>query len=159
EPGESYDLETECGAGGCQQAAGDFLFHCHIASHYDAGMVSFIRVFDTQQSSLATVPGRTAKPQAVTSAGLLGKTGEGKTVGRQRKLTTPHPQVAPESLAEGTPPPQGVPSGQEDATVWNWTKGGTSSAPVYMSEPESSFSWADYTPPNPGQRDPIMFDP
>ena len=54
EPGESYDLETECGAGGCQQAAGDFLYHCHIAAHYDAGMVGYIRVFDTQQSE----PGR-----------------------------------------------------------------------------------------------------
>jgi hypothetical protein len=67
EPGESYDLETECGAGGCQQAAG--------------------------------------------------------------------------------------------ATVWNWTKGGTASAPVYFREPEDTTSWADYTPPNPGKRDPILFDP
>src|SRR5262249_49699471 len=31
EPGESYDRGTECGAGGCQQAASDFPFHCHIA--------------------------------------------------------------------------------------------------------------------------------
>lgn len=159
EPGESYDLETECGAGGCQQAAGDFLFHCHIASHYDAGMVSFIRVFDTQQSSLATVPGRTAKPQAVTSAGLLGKTIEGKTVVLASQLTNPNTQVSLESLVEGQLPPQGVPFNSQDATVWNWTKGGTATAPVYMGEPESTFSWPDYTPPNPGQRDPIMFDP
>lgn len=159
EPGESYDLETECGAGGCQQAAGDFLFHCHIASHYDAGMVSFIRVFDTQQANLATVPGRTPKPQAVTSAGLLGKTVEGKTVVLQSQLTNPNTQVALESLVEGQLPPQGVRLNAEDATVWNWTKGGTSTAPVYMGEPESTFSWPDYTPPNPGQRDPIMFDP
>jgi FtsP/CotA-like multicopper oxidase with cupredoxin domain len=159
EPGESYDLETECGAGGCQQAAGDFLFHCHIASHYIAGMVSFIRVFDTLQSSLATVPGRTAKPQAVTSAGLLGKTVEGKTVVLQSQLTNPSTQVALESLVEGQLPPQGVRLNAQDATVWNYTKGGTSTAPVYMGEPESTFSWADYTPPNPGQRDPILFDP
>ncbi len=80
EPGESYNLETECGAGGCQQAAGDFLFHCHIAAHYDSGMVGFIRVFDTAQPNLATVPGRAARPAAVTSAGLIGKVIEGKTV-------------------------------------------------------------------------------
>ncbi len=30
-PGESYNLEIEGGAGGVQQAAGDFLYHCHIA--------------------------------------------------------------------------------------------------------------------------------
>ena len=159
EPGESYDLETECGAGGCQQAAGDFLFHCHIASHYDSGMVSFIRVFDTQQSDLATVPGRTAKPQAVTSDGLLGKTIEGKTVVLQSQLTDPSTQVSLESLVEGQLPPQGVRNNAQDATVWNWTKGGTASAPVYFREPEDTTSWADYTPPNPGQRDPILFDP
>ena len=48
-PTESYTLEHECGAGGCQQAAGDFLFHCHIGNHYIAGMWSFWRVFDTVQ--------------------------------------------------------------------------------------------------------------
>ena len=38
-PGESYNLEIEGGAGGVQQAAGEFLFpHCHIASHYVSGM-------------------------------------------------------------------------------------------------------------------------
>jgi len=159
EPGESYDLETECGAGGCQQAAGDFLFHCHIAAHYDAGMVSFIRVFDTQQADLATVPGRTAKPRAVTSDGLLGKTIEGKTVVLQSQLTDPSTQVSLESLVEGQLPPQGVRNNAQDATVWNWTKGGTASAPVYFREPEDTTSWADYTPPNPGRRDPILFDP
>ena len=159
EPGESYDLETECGAGGCQQAAGDFLFHCHIAAHYDAGMVSYIRVYDTQQSSLATVPGRTAKPAAVTSAGLIGKVIGGKTVVDQSNLTNPNTQVSLESLVEGQLPPQGVPFNAEDATVWNWAKSGPATAPVYLGEPESTFSWADYTPPNPGQRDPIMFDP
>ena len=159
EPGESYDLETECGAGGCQQAAGDFLFHCHIAAHYDAGMVSYIRVYDTQQSSLMTVPGRTAKPAAVTSAGLIGKVIEGKTVVDQSNLTNPNTQVSLESLVEGQLPPQGVPFNAEDATVWNWAKSGPATAPIYLGEPESTFSWADYTPPNPGQRDPIMFDP
>src|ERR1017187_8726842 len=80
QPGESYDLETECGGGGCQQAAGDYLYHCHIAAHYVAGMVGFLRVFDTQQPNLATVRGRTPRAQAVNSAGLVGRGIEGKTV-------------------------------------------------------------------------------
>ena len=37
-PSEVMDLETECGSGLCQRLAGDFLFHCHVAHHYVAGM-------------------------------------------------------------------------------------------------------------------------
>ncbi len=159
EPGETYSLETECGGGGCQQSAGDFLYHCHIAAHYDAGMVGFLRVFNTQQANLATLPGRTAVPTAVTSAGLIGKVINGKTVVPQSQFTNPSTQISLESMVEGELPPQGVPTGQEDATVWNWIKGGTTTAPVYMGEPEDTISWANYTAPNPGQRDPIMFDP
>jgi len=157
EPGESYNLETECGAGGCQQAAGDFLYHCHIAAHYDSGMVGFIRVFDTAQPNLSAVPGRAAKPAAVTSAGLLGKVVEGKTVVLQ--VTDPSTQVSLQSLVTGQLPPQGVRLNSQDATVWDWTWGGTSTQPIALGEPESTVSWPDYTPPNPGQRDPIMFDP
>jgi hypothetical protein len=159
EPGESYDLETECGAGGCQQAAGDFLFHCHIAAHYDSGMVGFIRVFDTAQSNLDTVPGRTAKPAAVNSAGLIGKVIGGKTVVPADQLTDPSTQVSLESLVEGQLPPPGVRLNSQDATVWDWVKSGTANAPVYLGEPEDTHSWADYTAPNPGQRPQIMFDP
>jgi FtsP/CotA-like multicopper oxidase with cupredoxin domain len=159
EPGESYDLETECGAGGCQQAAGDFLFHCHIAAHYDDGMVSYIRVFDTQQPTLATVPGRTAKPQAVTSAGLIGKVIEGKTVVPQDQLTNPNTQVSVQSLVTNQLPPQGVRFNSQDATVWNWAWGGTADQPIALGEPEDTTSWPDYTAPTPGQRPQIMFDP
>jgi hypothetical protein len=159
EPGESYDLETECGAGGCQQAAGDFLFHCHIAAHYDSGMVGFIRVFDTAQPNLASVPGRAAKPAAVNSAGLIGKVIGGKTVVPQAQLTNPNTQVSLESLVEGQLPPPGVRLDAQDATVWDWVKSGTATAPVYLGEPEDTHSWANYTAPNPGQRPQIMFDP
>ena len=159
EPGESYDLETECGAGGCQQAAGDFLYHCHIAAHYDAGMVGYIRVFDTQQPDLPTVPGRTAKPQAVTSAGLIGKVIEGKTVVPQDQLTNPSTQVSVQQLVSSQLPPQGARFNQEDSTVWDWTWGGTADQPVALGEPEDTHVWADYTAPNPGQRPQIMFDP
>src|ERR687885_1918819 len=58
-PGESYDLEIEGGAGGLQQGAGEFLFHCHIAKHYVGGMWAFWRVFDTLQPDLAPLPDRT----------------------------------------------------------------------------------------------------
>src|ERR687890_980796 len=61
-PGESYDLEIEGGAGGLQQGAGEFLFHCHIAKHYVGGMWSFWRVFDTKQPDLAGLPDRPQLP-------------------------------------------------------------------------------------------------
>jgi manganese oxidase len=158
-PGESYLLVHECGAGGCQQAAGDYLFHCHIAPHYIDGMLSFMRVFDTLQPGLATLPGRTAKPAAVNSAGLIGKVIEGKTVVPQSQLTDPSTQVSLESLVEGQLPPQGVRQNPQDATVWNWLKSGTSSQPVYLGEPEDTTSWPEFTSPNPGVRPQIMFDP
>ena len=159
EPGESYSLETECGGGGCQQSPGDFLYHCHIAAHYDDGMVGFMRVFNTHQANLATLPARTAMPDAVTSAGLIGKVISGKTVVPQDQFTNPSTQISLESLVEGELPPQGVRNDQEDSTVWNWAKGGTADAPLYLGEPEDTTSWANYTAPNPGQRDPIMLDP
>ncbi|MFN7147749.1 MAG: multicopper oxidase domain-containing protein, partial [Myxococcota bacterium] len=71
-PGNAYDLEHECGAGGCQQAAGDFLYHCHIGHHYVAGMWSFWRVFDTEQPDLATLPDMAPPPVGVPSTGLVG---------------------------------------------------------------------------------------
>jgi len=49
-PSEALDLETECGSGLCQQLAGDFLFHCHVAHHYVAGMWGYWRVYNTLQS-------------------------------------------------------------------------------------------------------------
>jgi manganese oxidase len=159
QPGESYNLEHECGAGGCQQAAGDFLFHCHIANHYIAGMLGFARVFDTQQPNLATVPSRTPKPQAVNSAGLIGLTIQGKTVVPRSQFTDPGTQIALEDLVEGQLPPQGTRLNPQDATVWNWVKGGTSSAPVYFGEPEDTHVWADFQSLSPGQRVQILFDP
>ena len=73
-PGESYNLEIEGGAGGVQQGAGDFLFHCHIAEHYVSGMWSVWRVYDTLQPDLAPLPDRPRRPQAVDSTGLIGQT-------------------------------------------------------------------------------------
>lgn len=164
-PMEGFTLEHECGAGGCQQAAGDFLFHCHIAHHYIAGMWGMWRVFDTAQSNLARLPGRAAAPTAVNSAGLLGRVIEGKTVVLQANLTSPSTQVALEALVEGQLPPQGTrfatPTGPDpdDATVWDWQKGGTATAPVYLGEPETAAVWDNYRSPTPGVRPEILFNP
>jgi hypothetical protein len=154
-PEESYSLEHECGAGGCQQAAGDFLYHCHIAHHYIAGMWGFWRVYDTRQPNLATIPGRAAAPVAVDSAGLLGRQIMGKTVVLRSALTNPSTQVALEDLVESQIPPQGVRLDDEDATVWNWAKEGN----VYKGEPEDTRVWQNYTSPTPGERPTIMFNP
>ncbi len=48
-PSEALDLETECGSGLCQWLAGDFLFHCHVAHHYVAGMWGYWRVYNSMQ--------------------------------------------------------------------------------------------------------------
>jgi FtsP/CotA-like multicopper oxidase with cupredoxin domain len=158
-PAESYDARIECGAGGCQQAAGDFLWHCHIAHHYIAGMWAFWRVFDTRQSNLAVIPGRTTPPDAVTSQFLLGKTIEGKTVVPRAGLNDPNTQVAVEDLVERQLPPQGVRLNNEDATVWDWQLAGTPAAPLYNGEPESTDVWPNFQSPTPGQRNPILFNP
>jgi FtsP/CotA-like multicopper oxidase with cupredoxin domain len=158
-PEETYNLEHECGAGGCQQAAGDFLFHCHIAHHYIAGMWSFWRVFDTRQADLATLPGRAQAPAAVDSAGLLGRQIGGRTVVLRANVTNASTQVALEDLVESQIPPQGVRVDDEDATVWNWTKEGTATAPVYKGEPEDTRVWANFSSTAPGVRPAIQFNP
>ncbi|WNM58451.1 hypothetical protein [Candidatus Nitrospira allomarina] len=67
-PSEALDLETECGSGLCQQLAGDFLFHCHVAHHYIAGMWGYWRVYNTIQAGRSPQrydagPSRIAGPQ------------------------------------------------------------------------------------------------
>jgi FtsP/CotA-like multicopper oxidase with cupredoxin domain len=158
-PVETYNLEHECGAGGCQQAVGDFLYHCHIAQHYIAGMFGIWRVFDTRQSDLAVIPGRAAPPNAVTSQFLLGLNIGGKTVVPRAGLNNPATQIAVEDLVEGQIPPQGARFSDTDATVWDWQKAGTPAAPLYLAEPEDTTVWQDYTSPTPGARNPILFNP
>jgi hypothetical protein len=55
-PGETFNVELNHGAGGAQAAVGDFVFHCHIAEHYFAGMWGIRRVFDTLQPDLWELP-------------------------------------------------------------------------------------------------------
>jgi hypothetical protein len=167
-PQESFNLEHECGAGGCQQSVGDFLYHCHIAHHYIAGMWGIWRVFNTAQEGLAALPGD-AKPAAgVTSAQLLGRKIEGKTV--VVNVTNPNTQIALADLVEASLPPQGARLDKHDATVWDWVVSGPANAPVYLSEPDYGDvtlappfaqvrSWENYRSDTPGQRPPILFDP
>jgi manganese oxidase len=172
-PMESYTAEIECGAGGCQQAAGDFLYHCHIAMHYIAGMWGFWRVFDTLQGDLAVIPGRSAPPTAVNSSGLIGlslpATG-GKTIVPQAQLTDPSTQVSLESVVEPQLPPPGTRIDSQDSTVWDWQKQGTATQPVYVGEQEDTHCWANFCSSNPvpgqlaspplnGNRPQIMFNP
>src|SRR5205085_4484743 len=169
-PGESYNLEIEGGAGGVQQAAGDFLYHCHIAEHYVSGMWRFWRVYDTKQPDLVPLPDRVAPADAVDSAGLIGKTINGMTI----------TQANLDDWIRAQLPPQGVQKSDQDAAVWNWTIDNSNPlAPVYLGEPEDKSSWPDLPnidPAHPGSlitdlaagnivstptgdRPKIMFDP
>ncbi len=164
-PGENYNLEHECGAGGCQQAAGDFLFHCHIGQHYVSGMWSFWRVFDTQQADLALMPadaGYVAPPvaQPGNSLSLIGTVVEGKTIVAAVDVDQPD-EIAVEEYVAGLLPAQGVRIDGEDATVWDWVidyVGGDLSLPLFMSEPEEVRVWANYSSPTPGSRRAILFN-
>lgn len=174
-PDESYNLEHECGAGGCQQAAGDYLYHCHIAHHYIAGMWSFWRVFDTLHpgtpgglngdTPLAVIPGRATPPTAVNSAGLLGKTINApqgrRTVVLRANLTNPGTQIALEDLVENEIPPQGRAIDRQDGAVWDWQEDISDPArPVYKGEIEvSAGTMTNYESPTPGQRPDILFNP
>jgi FtsP/CotA-like multicopper oxidase with cupredoxin domain len=131
-PGESYDLEIEGGAGGVQQGAGEFLFHCHIAEHYVSGMWGMWRTFDTTQPDLAPLPDRAPLPKAVTSDELIGKTIGGQTITKENLDDWVRPQL----------PAQGVRAGDQDASVWNWKVDDRSpDAPVYLGEPEDRTNY------------------
>jgi FtsP/CotA-like multicopper oxidase with cupredoxin domain len=130
-PGESYDLEIEGGAGGVQQGAGEFLFHCHIAEHYVSGMWSFWRVFDTRQPELVPLPDRAAPPAPVTSDALIGTTINGTKITAANLDQWVRPQL----------PAQGTRLDAQDASVWDYEKDGN----TYVGEPEDTSSWVDYT--------------
>ena len=176
DPMEAYNAEIECGAGGCQQAAGDYLFHCHIAFHYISGMFALWRVFDTLVPDLAVIAGRAAAPTAVTSTGLIGlrlpATGN-RTIVPQSQLTDPTTQVSLESVVESQLAPPGARIDAQDAAVWDWQKQGSASQPVYVGEAEDTHTWANFnsaspvkgqtsaqpTPPLSGNRPQILFNP
>lgn len=157
-PSENYDVENECGSGGCQQSAGDFLIHCHVAHHYISGMWMFWRVYNTLQAtpdgsqdalpSLAELPDRVARmAAAVTSDQLVGRTVDWK--GQTFQITR-------DNLAawvEQQLPPPGVPKGY-DASVLDWRKEGD----LYLNEADDDRDWPGFRAATPGARPPLRFD-
>lgn len=157
-PSETFDLVDDCGSGGCQQSVGDYLYHCHVANHYLAGMWSIWRVYNTLQDgqvsqdalpALQELPDREGRMQpAVTSKDLVGKKVDwfGKTF-----------DITDENLSDWVErqlPPPGIPKGY-DASVLDWQKQGT----LYLNESETEQAWPGYQSPNPGTRPAFYFDP
>ena len=184
-PSEALDLETECGSGLCQWLAGDFLFHCHVAHHYVAGMWGYWRVYNTLQvpgiqndvmAPLRELPdrvGRVKKP--VTSDQLAGTTvnwfgsqfkiaESGKTDWKaEPPVVTLKDWVSMQLSNQGKPGHKDDELGQlkaYDATVIDWVWDGKRA----MSEKEASIGdnpkyqpeWQGYEP---GKRRPIWFEP
>ncbi|HLE96703.1 MAG TPA: hypothetical protein VI997_04965, partial [Candidatus Thermoplasmatota archaeon] len=154
-PGESFTLEPEGGTGGVQQGVGDFLFHCHIAEHYLAGMWSFWRSLNVLQPGVAELPDRAGdvKP-AVDSLALIGT-----VLADGEELTTANI----DAWIEAQLPAKGVP-GEEDASVWDWRVQSTPSGPLYLGEPETPHAWPNYPADAPGRvaagtRPALTFDP
>ncbi len=124
-PSETYDLENECGSGGCQESVGDFLIHCHVANHYISGMWMFWRVYNTSQDDIVSqddlpplqeLPDRAGQLEpAVTSLDLIGRTVDWK--GRSFSII----QAGLGEWVERQLPPPGVPNGY-DASVLDWRR-------------------------------------
>jgi hypothetical protein len=157
-PSETFDVELECGSGGCQQSVGDYLMHCHVAHHYFAGMWDIWRVYNTKQDGsastdslppLAELPDRQRRAQAaVTSDALVGRKvdwdGRAFTIGREDLAGWVERQL----------PPPGVPKGY-DASVLDWRR----ESDRYVGEPEGGMGWPGYDPRTPGDRPALTFDP
>lgn len=182
-PSEVLDLQTECGSGLCQQLAGDFLFHCHVAHHYVAGMWGYWRVYNTLQSGnypmvstdimppLQELPDRKGRIKPpVTSDKLVGKTMD--WFDKKWNITPDKSDwskaIADVSIKDWVKmmlPPAGQPGhtadekGQiqaYDATVWDWVWEGNKA--LGEAEVTGKFDWPKYKSPMPGKRPPILFD-
>jgi FtsP/CotA-like multicopper oxidase with cupredoxin domain len=157
-PAETFDVVDECGSGGCQQSAGDFMFHCHVTQHYFAGMWGIWRVYNTRQDGVASTDAlaplqslsdrQDAVSPAVTSAELVGRTVDWNGA----RVAIGAGEVA--GLVERQLPPQGVARGY-DASVFDWLRDGE----VYVGEPETAAPWPGYRARAPGQRPALLFDP
>ncbi|HUP70735.1 MAG TPA: multicopper oxidase domain-containing protein [Acidimicrobiales bacterium] len=157
-PSETFDVVPECGSGGCQGSVGDFLFHCHVAEHYFAGMWGLWRTYNTLQDGatstdalppLRELPERRGRvAPSVTSAELVGAT----VASANTDFTISQTEL--KRWVERQLPPAGIPRGY-DAAVLDWRREGD----VYLSEPETDQVWPGYLSPAPGQRSPLRFDP
>jgi hypothetical protein len=157
-PAETFDQWNECGAGGCQASVGDFLWHCHVAHHYFAGMWGLWRVYGTLQNGpastdafppLLALPDRVmAVRPAVRASELLGTTVE--LAGSRTRVT---PTVLSRWLTRVLPPP-GTPRGYSAGT-WDWVRAGQD----VLGEPEDTTVWPGYRSTTPGRRPQVLFDP
>lgn len=179
-PSEALDLENECGSGLCQRLAGDFLFHCHVAHHYVAGMWGYARTYNNLQvgkyhtdtlPDLRELPDRAGRvKKGVTSDKLVGTTVDwfgkkfkivkkGKTNWKGNPATvTIKDWVEMQIPTMGQPGHTADEKGQimaYDATVWDWAWKGTRA----MGERESTTPNPKYKSPMPGKRPAILFDP
>ena len=179
-PSEALDLETECGSGLCQQLAGDFLFHCHVAHHYVSGMWGYWRVYNTIQQGdlrndvmpdLRELPDRKGRIRTpISSDKLVGQTvdwfGKAFTIidkGKSNWTTNPA-TITVKDWVEMQMPTMGKPGHKDDekgqlvsydATVLDWAWEGNRA----MSEKESTTDNPKYKSTHPGKRHPIMFEP
>ena len=179
-PSEALDLETECGSGLCQQLAGDFLFHCHVAHHYVAGMWGYWRVYNTIQQGdmrndvmpdLRELPDRKGRIKTpISSDKLIGQTVDWfgtqfKIIEKGKSNWKGNPAtITIKDWVEMQLPTAGKPGHKDDekgqivsydATVLDWTWNGN----VAMSEKESTIDNPKYKSTHPGKRHPIMFEP
>jgi len=156
-PSETFDIANECGSGGCQQSAGDFMYHCHVTHHYFAGMWSLWRVYNTLQApgvSTDAMPTLAALPAPQERAPLAGVTSDHLANTTADWYGDQHPigsDVA--AWVRAQLPPAGVPA-PNDASVWNWTMQGATA----LGEPETAAQWPGYHSATPGQRPAILFD-
>jgi len=178
-PGTSYNLEHECGAGGCQQSVGDFLFHCHIGHHYISGMWSFWRVFGTTQTEdtnlygrpLAKIPELFQNPEnplippsepelGVPAHELIGLVvDDNRTIVADADVTDSSSQIGVLEWVSRQLPPPGQRFDKFDATVWDWTTTGTGDTLQIWGEPENDEPFAGYVSANPGERPEVLFNP
>ncbi|WNM62511.1 multicopper oxidase domain-containing protein [Candidatus Nitrospira neomarina] len=183
-PSEALDLEPECGSGGCQHLAGDFLFHCHVAHHYVAGMWGYGRVYNTLQvgdvrtdimADLRELPDRQGRVKVgVSSDKLIGTTVD--WFGKQFKIVDKsqksnwksNPAVVNiKDWVEMYLPAMGKPGHTDDekgqvmaydGTVWDWKWDGN----VAKGERESTTPHPKYPTAvkwDDSTRPDILFDP
>lgn len=142
-PSESFDVHHECSAGGCQQGAGDYLVHCHVAHHYFAGMWGIWRVYDTLQDgpastdALVPLPPLDERAEAVSAAVTSDELGTEQLARARAGL-----------------PPAGVPT-PGDASVWDWTE----VEGRIVGEPEDHRSWPGHAGVADARRPSVLFDP
>jgi manganese oxidase len=149
-PSETFDVTDECGSGGCQGSAGDFLYHCHVAEHYFAGMWGIWRVYNTLQDGAHSTDGMPALAQLPDRGGRV----QAAVTSAELHLAGVSDAAALDGLVAAQLPPPG-PRRPDDATTLDWVRDGA----VYRNEPETTASWPYYRPAAPGTRPPLLFDP